>query len=232
MDEGEGEAREVGSAPNAADDDIWPGVGHLHLLDRLLPDHRLVQHHVVQHRAERVLRVLAADGILDGLRDRHAQRAGRIGFLLAESPPGRGVHARARHALGTPRLHQRPAIRLLLVGHLHHVDLEVDVEERARHGQRRTPLARAGLGRDALDAFLLVVPGLGDGGVRLVAPRRVVALVLVEDTHVFRQVQRLLQPRRSVERGRAPELVDVPDRVRDLDVPLGRDFLLDDRHRE
>ena len=39
-------------------------------------------------------------------------------------------------------------------------------------GERAAPLAGAGLGGEALDAELLVVPGLRDGGVGLVAARR------------------------------------------------------------
>ena len=43
------------------------------------------------------------------------------------------------------------------------------------------PLAGAGLGGDALEALLLGVVGLGDGGVQLVGARGVVALKLVVD---------------------------------------------------
>ena len=50
-------------------------------------------------------------------------------------------------------------------------------------GQREggAPLAGAGLGGQLGDAFLLVVPGLGDGGVGLVRARRAHALVLEVD---------------------------------------------------
>ena len=51
----------------------------------------------------------------------------------------------------------------------------------AGHGEGGAPLAGAGLGGDALEALLLGVVGLGDGGVQLVGARGVVALKLVVD---------------------------------------------------
>ncbi len=46
------------------------------------------------------------------------------------------------------------------------------------------------------------------------------------------RVERALEPAGAQQRGRAPELVDVADLVGDLDLGLGRDLLLDQRHRE
>ena len=93
--------------------------------------------------------------------------------------------------VGAPGLHQDAAVGLLVVADAHHVDRRTHVEDRAGHGQRAAPLARAGLGGDALDALHLVVVGLRDGGVGLVAAGRADALVLVVD--VRRGVERLLQ---------------------------------------
>ena len=72
-------------------------------------------------------------------------------------------------------------VRFLLIAHLDHVDLAFHAEEVAGQGERAAPLAGAGLGGDALDALLLVVVGLGDGRVGLVAAGRADALVLVVD---------------------------------------------------
>ena len=85
----------------------------------------------------------------------------------------------------------RPAEGLLLVAHLHHVHLAVEAEVAAGHGQGRAPLARAGLGGDALQALHLGVVGLGHGGVQLVAAGGVVALELVVD--LGRGLELLLQ---------------------------------------
>ena len=57
--EREREPGEVRAAADAADDDVRERAGQLHLRERLLADHRLVQQHVVEHAAERVRRVVA-----------------------------------------------------------------------------------------------------------------------------------------------------------------------------
>ena len=67
---------------------------------------------------------------------------------------------RRGHAARSVGLHQRPPVRLLVVGDAHHEDLDVDAEQRARIGERRSPLPRPGLGRDPADARFPVVEGL------------------------------------------------------------------------
>ena len=102
---------------------------------------------------------------------------------------------------------------------------------RAREGERAAPLPGAGLGREALDALLLVEERLGERGVRLVAAGRAHALVLVVDVG---------RACRAPSRGGGPgcsgdgpvQLVRLADRVRDLDLALGADLLEDQRHRE
>src|SRR5262249_41240397 len=107
-------------------------------------------------------------------------------------------------------------------------DLALDPEYLAREGERGSPLSGAGLGGDASDAFLVVVVGLGDRGVRLVAPGRRDALPLVVDAR--RRPERLLQAVGPVERRRSPQTIDVPDRFRDVDPALLAHLLLDDLH--
>ena len=74
--EREGQPREVGAAAGATDDDVRLLAGHRHLLDRLLPDDRLMQQHVVEDRTQRVLRVVPAAGVLDRLTDGDPERSG------------------------------------------------------------------------------------------------------------------------------------------------------------
>ena len=143
---------------------------------------------------------------------------------------GGRLHARARHASRAVSLHQRPAVWLLVVGNPDHVDLDVEPEEGAREGERRAPLAGAGLGRELLHALGLVVKGLGDRGIRLVAAGRAHALVFVENARAGSE--RLFESMRPVKRGRAPHAIDVAHRSRDLDMPLGRHFLTDEGHGE
>ena len=103
--------------------------------------------------------------------------------------PHVGLHRRAGDAARTVGLHQRAAIGLLVEGDLHHEHLHLDAEQRAGEGERRSPLAGAGLGADLLDPGLRVVEGLRHGGVGLVAAGRAHALVLVVDAR--RRVERL-----------------------------------------
>ena len=85
--EREREPGEVRAAADAADDDVREGAGLLHLRQGLLPDHRLVQEDVVQHRPERVRRVLALRCVLDRLRDRDPEAARRVGCSSSTARP-------------------------------------------------------------------------------------------------------------------------------------------------
>ena len=78
-----------------------------------------------------------------------------------------------------PGFHQHPAVGLLLVADLDHVNLAFHPEEVAAEGKRASPLAGAGFRGEALDPFLFVVVGLGDGGVGFVAPGRAHAFIFV-----------------------------------------------------
>ena len=229
-DERKRDAREVRAAAGTADHHVGPGAGHLHLLHRLQADDGLVQQHVVQHRAERVLGVLALHRDLDGLGDRDAERSGVVRCALEHTAAVGGLGRRRRQAARAEGLHERAPVRLLVVrdAHLKHQHLEA--EQVAREGQRRAPLARTGLGRQALDARLLVVERLRDGGVRLVRARRAHALVLVEDLRG--RTQDLLQPVRAIQRRGTPEPVDLAHRLGDLHLALGGDLLHDQFHRE
>jgi hypothetical protein len=71
-DKGEGDAAEVRAAPDAADHHVGVLACEVHLLQRFLPDHGLVQEHVVEHAPEGIFRVFVPDRVLDGLGDRDA----------------------------------------------------------------------------------------------------------------------------------------------------------------
>ncbi len=152
------------------------------------------------------------------------------GILLQRLAAGVGEVRRRGVDGGAPGLHEQAAIGLLLVADLHHVDRALHAIETAGEGERAAPLAGAGLGGDALDARELVVVGLRDGGVRLVAAGRAEAFVLVVDAGG--SAERLLQPMGAEERAGAPEPVDVLHVVRDLHPRLHRHFLLDQLHGE
>ena len=99
------------------------------------------------------------------------------------------------------------------------IHLAVQPKVGAGHGEGGAPLAGAGLGGDAVEALLLGVIGLGDGGVQLVAARGVVALKLVVD--FGRGAQGLLQTV-GADQGRGPvHLVEVQDLLGDVEIRGG-----------
>ena len=158
----------------------------------------MVQQHVIEHAAERVFGVGVLGRDFHRLRDRDAEAARRIRMRREDRLAGVGLAARACDAFRAVGLHQRPPIRLLIVGDPDHVDFDFEAEQRAGEGERRTPLPRAGLGRELGHALFLVVKSLGDGGVRLVAAGRADALVFVEDAR-----RSFRAPARAAGRGRA-----------------------------
>ena len=159
--EREGDAGEVGAATDARHDEVGIGAGQLHLLEGFLADDRLVEHDVVEHRAERVVRVVALSGDFDRLADGDAQAARGIGIGGQDGAAAVGGVGRAGDDFRAPHADHAAAIGLLEVGDLHHVDQAFHAEELAGQRERGAPLAGAGLGGQLGDAFLLVVPGLG-----------------------------------------------------------------------
>src|SRR5438128_1121361 len=99
-----------------------------------------------------------------------------------------------------------------------------------RHRAGPSPLARAGLRRQPLGALGLVVEGLGHRRVRLVRSGRADSLVLVVDLR--RGLELPLQPSRAHQRRRPPQPQRLLDRLRDVDVALLGNLLLDQLHGE
>ena len=137
LDERQGDAAEVRAAAARRDDDVGARLaGQRQLLLRLQADHRLVQQHVVEHRAERVVGVVAAGGVAHGVGDGDAERAGRASGrrpATARTPRPTSPSSPGGRASVSKR---RP----------HHVDLALEVELGAGERQRGPPLAGAGLG--------------------------------------------------------------------------------------
>ncbi len=182
---------------------------------------------MVEHRAERVVGGGVARGHLDRLGDRDPQRAGGMRGLGAARVGG--VARRADHGRA-PALHHRAPVGLLVVARADHVDHALEPEQRAGERERRPPLPGAGLRGQALDAGLLVGIRLGHRAVGLVRTSRRDALVLVVDAR--RRIEGALEAVRPVQRRRAPQLVDLADLLRDLDLGVGRYLLADQLHRE
>ncbi len=170
-------------------------------------------------------------GLLHGLTDGDAQRAGRVGVLSRIFRPalvwllglGMQVAPQARII--------RSSIGLLVVGDLDHIDLALDAEEVAGQGQGAAPLPGPGLGGDALAPPPPCCTRPGQWTVLgLWLPARAHPLPLVVDLR--RGPQGLFPASGSDERGRTPDLVDVQDLIGDLDVPLLAHLLGDEAHGE
>ena len=185
---------------------------------------------MVQHGAERVMRVVTHDRVFYRFADGDAKRTGTVGMLGQDRAAGGRVHARAGYDARAVSFHEDASIRLLVVARPNHVDLDLNTKHGAGRRQGTAPLPGAGFGRDSLDALFLVVEGLGDGGVRFVAAGRAEAFVLVVD--VGRSVEQLLESSSADQRTRSEERVGVANGAGNLDLALGGDFLHDQGHGE
>src|SRR5690606_11776054 len=106
---------------------------------------------------------------LDRLGYGDAERAGGVFGL---GPAGIGQVAGRAVRRGSPRLHHRPAVRLLVVTRPDHEDLALEPEQRTGEGERRPPLPGTGLGSQLADAGPGVLVRLRDRGVGLVRAGR------------------------------------------------------------
>ena len=212
--EGGDESSQVGAAAGAAHHHvgILPQLGQGG--GRLQADDGLVKEDLVEHRAQDIAAVGGGGGPLHRLGDGAAQAAGGAGVLGQDFPANLGLHGGGGGDVGVKDPHDRLAEGLLLIGDLHHKDVQVQAEVAARLAEGGSPLAGPGLGGELGDALLLGVVGLGHGGVELVAAGGVVALELVVDAGGG--VQGLLQLIGPDQRGRAVHQVDVPHRLGDV----------------
>ena len=150
-----------------------------------------MKQHLVKHRAKHVAIARSLDSGLDSLRNSATERtrcARMVGKNLAANLSG---HAGRRSDIGTICAHHFATERFLLVRHLYHEDLAVEVEVRTSHTQCRTPLAGTGLGGHTLQTLCLGIISLGDGRVEFVRTRGVVTLELI--VNLGRRSERLLQ---------------------------------------
>ncbi len=129
-----------------------------------------------------------------------------------------------------PGVHEHPAIGFLVVADPDHVDIALQAEQAARERQRGAPLARAGLGGQPFGAGDLVVIGLGDGGVDLMAAGGAGAFVFV--INMRRGIQDPLQSHGAQQRRGPPERIDVAHRVGDFNPLFAAEFLLDEVARK
>ena len=96
---------------------------------------------------------------------------GAVGVRFEDRAAALGVGRRAGRDFAAPDVHHHSPVGLLMVAHLDHEDLALDVEHLAGEGERGAPLAGAGLGGQPVDALHFVIVSLGDGRIRFVGYR-------------------------------------------------------------
>ena len=218
--EGRHKSAEVAAAARAADDHVGIGVRLLHGGEAFETYHRLMEHDLIEHAAERVAQSLAVSRDLNGFGYGGAEAARSVVGMFGEHLPadGGGVRRR-RDDLRAVHLHDRATLRLLLVGAAHHIDGEIESEITARHAERRAPLPRARLGGESLEPLLFCVVRLRDRAVELMAAAGVVTLELVID--LGRRVEIPLEAVRPDQRRGTVHLVEISDLVGDGDERVG-----------
>ena len=164
--------------------------------------------------------VLQLAGEFDRLAGRDRERADPVGVALHGVASGPGQRARALVDLAAEELDDGPPLGLLPVADADHEHRALQAELLAGIGERRAPLAGAGAGDQVLHAGLLVVVGLRNGAVELVAAGNVGAFVLVVDAR--RSPDPLLEPVSAAEQRRPVARIELPHRRRNLDVGAGR----------
>ena len=230
LQEREGQAGEITSATMTRDDEVRVFTRNLHLLLCFLSDDRLVQEHVVEHAAERVLRVVAFRGVFDGFGDRDAEAARRVGRFRQNPPPGLRQLRGARHDVGAVGLHHDAPVRLLVVADLHHVHHALEPHETARARQRAAPLTGPRFGRESLHPLLFVDVRLDERGIQLVAADRADMFRLV--VNVRRRVEHGLECFCSEHRCGTVQAIEVPHLVGNLNIRILRHLLRNQPHRE
>ena len=144
----------------------------------------------------------------------------RLRVLLERPPPDFGQVARTLMDDRTEEPHHLAADGLLAQGGPDPEDRAAEAHDLARVGESGPPLARARARDQVLHACAGVVVGLRQGGVELVAPGEVGALVLVVDTSVGAEA--LLQAHCPAQGRRTVLRIQVKDLVGDRYEPIGR----------
>ena len=107
--------------------------------------------------------------MLQGFTDGYAEGAGGIWIFRKDLLTGRGQVTGAGDNFGPVSMHHCFSVWFLIKRDPDHIDHAVQTELLGGEGKGAAPLAGPGLGGDVLDAGLLVVEGLRNTAVGLVA---------------------------------------------------------------
>ena len=217
--EGGDEAAQVGAAAGAAHHHVGVFPDLLHGQLGLQADDGLVEEDLVEHAAQDITAIGGGHRPLHRLRDGAAQAPGGVRVLGQNFSAHLGLHGGGGGDVGVKDPHDRLAEGLLLIGDLHHKDVQVQAEEGTGLAEGGAPLAGPRLGGELGDALGLGVVGLGHGGVELVGAGGVVALEFVVDPG--RGVQGLLQLIGPDQRRGTVHLIKVQDGFGNVHVAGG-----------
>ncbi len=176
-----------------------------------------MQQHLVEDAAQHIAVAGGGGGLFHRLADGAAQGTGGAGMLGQDAAAHLGLHRRGGRHRGTVDPHDLPAEGLLLIGALDHIDLAVQAQIGAGHGEGGAPLTGSRLGGRRIIKKLFGVVGLGDGAVELVAAGGVVALEFIVDPGGG--LEFFLQAVGPDQGGRSIHFVEIPDFIRDGNFP-------------
>ena len=210
------QAAKVGTTARAADDDIRILVQNFHRGFAFQTDDGLVQHHLIEHRAEHIAAALGGKRALDRLGDRAAERSTRIRVLCKDLSANFGGHRRGGGHICIEYLHNCLAERFLLIRGFDLKNFQIQPEVGARLGKCSAPLTGAGFGGQRSQPLLLGVICLRDGRVEFVRTGSVVALEFVINS--CRGIERLFEVVCANQRGRTINHVLLENRLGDVDI--------------
>ena len=175
-----------------------------------------MQQHLIQHASEHIAIALCMGCDLHRLGDCAAKAACRSRMLSKNLPANLCCRGRGRCHLRSIGSHDLSSEWLLLIGDLYHIDLAVQSQISACHGQRGSPLTCSGLRCDTLKSLLLRVIRLCDRRIKLMAAACIVSLKLIINLRGCSQ--RLLQTVRTHQWRRTIHLVKIKNLCRDVNV--------------
>ena len=183
---------------------------------------------MIENAAQGVIGVVVCCGVFDRLADGDAETPPGRRIFCEDGPSGVGIIARARHDLTSPCANHGAPVWFLFIADAYHVDLQLKTEHCASKAQSASPLSRAGLGCQPLDAGDLVVVCLCQGGVELVTSGGTDSFVLVID--FGRRVKCAFKLRCANERRRSECSVRRPYFIGDFNETLLAHFLHNQLH--
>ncbi len=154
------DSAEIRAAAEARYHHVGIFAGQSHLLFSLKSYHRLMQSHMVEHRAKSVFAPRSGARKLYRFRNSCAERPlmMRVGRENIFSRTRR--HGRRRSHLRSESLHHTAPVRLLLVTYLHLIHRRFQAEQPCGICHRRAPLPRTGLSCHIRHALLPAIIGL------------------------------------------------------------------------